>query len=338
MARGLPWAAAVQSPTRTVPGTGLSILPYALLVTFSVTLFLFWGGPLWTAGREASHVGRFAWSYLLVIPAAATLLALSRRLSWSHLIAATCSAWGIKLVITSALYFALARGTAHIPVAPVTPVSSKAKVALAPDYRPAQGVFASGTVKGSVVRGGQPVTGAVVLVDEPAPGLPLAGDAQPFKLTIEGSRYRGLVYVGRTDASYEVESKDPALHTLHVYDVRRALPHDGERAVMNMPVPAGDRPHPFTAPERGIYEVRCDTHASERAALVVVDHPYVARTDGAGEMTLAQVPAGPITLIVVAPGEGGQSVVRRVPARVEVSETTVVHIDLSTPEVAEERL
>lgn len=320
----------MRSPKRTVPGTGLSILPYSLLIAFSVALFLFWDGPLWMARREASHVGRFAFSYLLVIPAAAMLLAFARRFTWSHLIAATCTAWGIKLVITSGLYFALARGTAHVPVAPATPVSSRAKVAVVPDYRPAKGAFASGAVKASVVMKDRPVQGAVVLVSEPAPGLPLPDEAPPFKLTIEGSRYRGLVYLGRTDATYEVESRDAVLHTLHVYE--------GQRAVMNVPVPAGGKPHAFQAPERGVYDLRCDTHASERAALVVVDHPYVARTGEGGEAALEQVPAGPVTLVVVAPGEGGKSLVRRVPARVEASETTVVHIDLSTPEVAEERL
>lgn len=321
----------MRTPSRTVPGTGLSILPYALLIIFSVALFLFWDGPLWAARREASHVGRFAWSYLLVIPAAAALLAAARRFSWSHLIAATCTAWGIKLVVTSALYFALARGTAHIPVAPAGIVSSKSKVAAAPDYRPASGTFAAGAVSGTVVLGAEAVPGAVVLVDRPAPGLPLSDEVAPFRLTIEGSRYRGLVYLGRSDTSFEVESKDSALHTLHVYD--------GARAIMNMPVPAGGGAHPFRAPEPGIYELRCDTHETERAALVVVDHPYVARTAEGGQFALGDVPAGPVTLVVVAPGTGGKkSLVRRIPARVEVSETTVVHMDLSTPEVAEERL
>jgi hypothetical protein len=321
----------VRTPTRTVPGTGLSYLPYALLVAFSVALFLFWDGPLWTAKREVSHVGRFAWSYLLVIPAAAALLAAARRLSLSHLIAATCSAWGVKLVITSALYFALARGTAHVPVAPAGPVSSKKMAVAGTDYRPAGAGFKGGAVRGGVVLGDVPVGGAVVLVDRPAPGLPLPAEPAPFRLTIDGSRYRGQVYLGQKDASFEVESKDSVLHTLHVYE--------GERAVMNMPVPAGGKAHAFQAPEPGVYELRCDTHGSERAALVVVDHPYVARTDEAGQLTLADVPAGPITLVVVAPALGGKkSFVRRIPARVEVSETTVVHMDLSTPEVAEERL
>lgn len=321
----------MRTPSRTVPGTGLSYLPYALLVAFSVALFLFWDGPLWMAKREASHVGRFAWSYLLVIPAAAALLAVARRFSWSHLVAATCSAWGIKLVVTSGLYFALARGTAHIPVAPAGTTSAKSKAQAAADYRPFGPGFVGGSVTGSVQLAKSPVKGALVLIDKPAPGLALQGDADPFRLTIEQSRYRGVVYFGRTDTGFEVESKDAVLHTLHIYD--------GGRAVMNMPVPAGLSAHTFQAPEPGIYELRCDTHQSERAALVVVDHPYAVRTGDSGEFALRDVPAGPITLVVVAPASGGNgSTVRRVPARVEVSETTVVHMDLSTPEVAEERL
>lgn len=321
----------MQTPERTVPGTGLSYLPYVLLIAFSVALFLFWGGPLWTASREASHVGRFAWSYLLVIPAAALLLAAARRFTLSHLVAATCSAWGIKLVITSGLYFALARGTGYLPVAPARPVSSKAKVALSADYHPAEGAFAGGTVTGTVVAGGRALAGVVVHADKPLPGLSLPEGAPPSKVTIEGSRYRGLVHLGRSDAGFEVESKDAVLHTLHVYD--------GGRAVMNMPVPAGGKARAFQLQEPGVYELRCDTHETERAALVVVDHPYAVTTDEAGRFVLPNVPAGPISVVVVARPAGSESsVVRRVPARVEVSETTVVHIDLSTPEVAEERL
>lgn len=336
----------MQRASRTVPGTGLSPLVYGLLVAFSVALFLFWGGPLWTAHREASHVGRFAFSYLLVLPAAALLLLAARRFTWSHLIGATGTAWGIKLVITSALYFSLARGTAHLPTAAVTTSSAKTPAAFVAEYTPAKGDFAAGTLTGTVLQKGAPAAGAVVFVDRPRPGQPLSAEAPPFKITVEASRYRGLVYLGRTDATFEVESKDPVLHTLHLYELGPA--GAASRAIMNVPVPAGGAPRPFTAPETGIYEARCDTHPSERASLVVVDHPYVARADDQGHFTLARVPEGPLTLVVAAREPAGglagddhqntKSVVRHVPARVEASETTVVHIDLSTPEAAEERL
>ena len=76
------------------------------------------------------------------------------------------------------------------------------------------------------------------------------------------------------------------------------------------------------------------------ATVVIVDHPYIVRAGSGGEFTLTDVPVGPVTLIVVfrASEKESTSLVRRVTARVEASETTVVHIDLSTPEVGEERL
>jgi hypothetical protein len=303
-----------------------------LLIALSVALFLFWDGPLWLAKREASHVGRFVVSYLAVIPAAALLLSFSRRLTTSHLIAATGSAWGIKLVITSGLYFALARGTALIPTAAQPPSSAQRAAQVTAEYRPAKGDFARGTLAGSVVRGQAPMAGAVVMIDKPLPGLPLPDAEGAVRISIEGSRYGQAVYLGRADQPLEIASRDSALHTFHLYE--------GDRAVLNVPVPASDKPRPLAALEPGIYEARCDTHKAERAAVVVVDHPYAAATDQEGKFSLSNVPVGPVTLVIVsrASDKDGTTVVRRVPARVEAVETTVVHVDLSTPEVAEERL
>ena len=322
----------MRPPTRTVPGTGLSYLPYFLLVAFSVVLFLVWGGPLWLAKRETSHVMRFVVSYAAVLPAAALLLFAAKRFTWSHLWAATCSAWAIKLMVTSTLYLVIARGTAHIPVAAPLHPTATAKTAAAYEYRPAKAEFARGVVKGAVMRKDAVATGAVVLIDKPLPGAELADAKGPLRLWLGGGRYSEGIYLGQADQDLEVENKDPALHTLHLYD--------RDRAILNVPVPASDKPKPLTMPEPGIYEARCDTHASERATVVIVDHPYIARADESGQFTLTDVPAGPVTLVVVFRDreKPATSLVRRIPARVESQETTVVHIDLATPEVAEERL
>lgn len=322
----------MRPPPRTVPGTGLAYLPYFLLVVFSVVLFLFWDGPLWLAKRETSHVMRFVVSYAAVVPAAALLLLAARRFNWSHLWAATGSTWAIKLMVTSTLYLAIARGTAHIPVAAPLPPTATAKTASGDDYHPAKGDFARGVVKGQVVRKDGAAGGAVVLADKPRPGAELADAKGPLLLGLGGGRYSEPVYVGQADQDLEVQNRDSTLHTLHLFD--------RDRAVLNVAVPASEKPKSLTMPEPGIYEARCDTHASERASVVIVDHPYVARADESGEFTLIDVPAGPVTLIVVFrdSAKPGTSIVRRIPARVESQETTVVHIDLSTPEVAEERL
>lgn len=311
----------------------MSLAPYGVLVLFSVALFLLWGGPLWTAGRGASHVTRFAVSYLAVLPVAALLLFNARQLTWSHLIAATCSAWGIKLVVTSGLYFALAGGVGLAPAAPQAAVPhGEPKAAVSADYRPAKGHFDRGAIRGSLLRAGAPVSGAVVLIDDPRPGLPLLATDEPARLTIGDSRHQGAVFLARSDQPLLVESDGAALHTLHLYA--------GGRAILNVPIPAGERARSFTAPEPGIYDVRCDTHPAERATLVVVEHPYATRTGERGEIELAGVATGPLELLIISPSEAAQTIspVRRVAARVEAAEITVVHIDLSTPEAAQERL
>ena len=107
-----------------VPGTGLPAAPYALIVVISVALFMVWGGLLWRAPREASHVWRFAVSYLVVIPLAAVALLAVRRLTWAHVTAATGSIWAIKLLVTATLYMFLARGTnTRLEAAPVSSAS-----------------------------------------------------------------------------------------------------------------------------------------------------------------------------------------------------------------------
>lgn len=322
----------MRPPTKTVPGTGLSPVPYLLLVIFSVVLFLFWDGPLWTAKREASHVMRFLVSYAAVIPAAALLLLAARRFTGSHLVAATASTWAIKLMFTSTVYLVIARGTAHIPVAAPLPPSSSTQATSGWEYRPAKGQFAHGAIKGAVVLGKTPAPGAVVLVERPLPGAELADAKGPLHLWVGGGRYSENVYLGQVDQDLAIDNKDPSLHTLHLYE--------RGRTVSNVPVPATDKPHPLVTPDPGVYEARCDTHPTERATLVIVDHPYIVRAGSGGEFTLTDVPVGPVTLIVVfrASEKESTSLVRRVTARVEASETTVVHIDLSTPEVGEERL
>jgi hypothetical protein len=321
------WAVRTGLP-RTIPGTGLSPAALGALVAASTALFLMYGGLLWRAAPEASHVGRFAVSYLAVPPAAALLLVAARRLSRSHLAAATGVVWGVKLVVTSVLYLGLARGTAQVPVAaprPVLPASAPAATVI--EYRSAQAEFSRGDIRGTVRRGGVPVAGAVVLLDRPLPGLP-AAPAGAVTLAIAGSRYGAAAYLVPAGAGLQVTNADTRLHTLHLYDAGRA--------VLNMPVPAAFGPRTVAPLEPGIYEARCDTHETERAAVVVVDHPYATTTSAAGELALASVPAGPVTLVIVT-GEPGAAP-RRVRARVEPSLTTSVNIDLTTSEVAEERL
>ena len=95
---------------RSFLGTGLPPGWVAGVLTASVLVFLFWGGPLWTAPAGSSHVPRILISYLLVVPLAASLLALAGRGLRAHLASAVGLLWSAKLVITASLYSLLTTG------------------------------------------------------------------------------------------------------------------------------------------------------------------------------------------------------------------------------------
>lgn len=295
----------MQKRSSVVPGTGLSIVAYAALVALSVTLFLFVGGALWRAPREATHVARFAVSYLAVIPVGALLLLAARRFSWSHLTATTGSVWALKMVITVILYQAFARGTATEVISAAPPRPSG--VALrSTEYRPAAGPFAAGAIHGRVVQGGKAVVGAIVYLDAPGPGKPIFQTAS-VDLVVEGSRYEKPLYLVQGEDSVRLVNRDSSLHTLHF--------HGAGRLPANRPFPPSAAPQTLELPDPGFYQIRCDNHPGEGAWIVVADHPYVAITGEGGEFTLSTVPVGPARLVAVAAGYAGA---QRAEARVTV--------------------
>lgn len=294
-------ASAQPRDQRSVLGSGLPLPLYAAVVVFSVTLFLVWGGLLWETPRNASHVGRFFVSYAAVVPVVALLLLALRRFTWLHLTTATGTSWAIKLVVTSTLYFWLARGTAadfqaasHVP-----PASA---LASAP-YEGLAGAFAGGAVFGQL----QLAAGerGVVLVERPAAGRALPAPRE-LSVRLEGGRYAEPLYLVGTDDLVTLESTDPVLHTAHVYLAGRS--------VGNTPLPAGAA-QPLRLDEAGVYEVRCDTHPGERTFLVVVEHPYAVLVGAEGQFRLDQIPAGSIGLEAVRATADGM---RRVRAPVEL--------------------
>lgn len=272
----------VQKRSSVVPGTGLSIPAYAALVTFSVALFLFVGGALWSAPREASPIPRFAVSYLAVLPAGALLLLAARRFSWSHLTATTGSVWALKMVITVVLYQAFARGTATELVA-IAPPHPSGVALRGTECRPAPGQFAAGALHGRVVLSGQGVAGAIVYLDAPGPGKPVPA-AATVDLVVQGARYEKPLYLLRGEDHVRFIRRDSSLHTLHL--------HGAGRLPANRPLPPSSEPPTLELPDPGLYQVRCDNHSGEGALIVVADHPYVTITGESGSPCARPWPTG----------------------------------------------
>ncbi|HVY48967.1 MAG TPA: carboxypeptidase regulatory-like domain-containing protein [Minicystis sp.] len=280
-----------------VPGTGLGALPWIALVTVSTALFLFWGGPLWSAPREASHVARFVGSYASVLPLAAALLLSLRRFTWERLVTTTGSVWAVKLLVTAVLYQGLARGTATRLVATAPPTHKAAPRA---EYHAAPPGFEGGRLVGKVAFGAD--ARAVVLVEAPA-----AGAAAPapvaVPLVIRDGRYAESLVLARVGDTLDIENRDATLHTVHVAS--------GPRELLNRPLPPGGSVEHFSVDETGTFHISCDLHPAERGTLVVVDHPYATRTASDGSFALDAVPSGPARVVVL--GEGGRAVRATVP-------------------------
>jgi plastocyanin len=302
----------------TIPGSGLPAAAFLSLLAASIGLFLAWNGLLWRAPREASHVARFAVSYLAVVPLGAILLLGLRRFSWEHLITSTGAVWAIKMVVTAALYQAFARGTATQLQAVAPPPSAFSTSAqLRADYGAATS-FTFGDVRGRVRRGGAGLAGAVVFLDAPAPGR-AAPATRRVDLVIDGSRYAEPLYLVHADDEVRLLNHDGVLHTAHF--------SGAGQVPSNRPMPPSAAPHLVSLAEPGVYHVHCDNHPGEATWIVAVDHPYATRTGADGAFSLEGVPAGEARVVVIA-ADG--AVARRAVAAavVRASEITELTLDL----------
>lgn len=278
----------------TFLGSGLSTITYAAVLLVSVGLFVFWGGPLWAT--KGSHGMRFAVSYLSVIPLAAAALAMSRSFTGTRLGTSVGTLWAIKLVLTAPLYYALAPGGAlteigAMPTAAVSAASApRAPATSAPKrYAAADGDVAYGTIEGRVEKDGKPVVGAVVVIDAPKPGKPLA-DAELITVELGDagfSKAEYLVFVGQPVA---ITNTGKRIHTAKLA---------AGQTLFNAPVPPGSKARAPLLEDPGDFLLRCAVHGDERAALITIDHPYGTMTDASGAFALADVPEGGATVAAV---------------------------------------
>lgn len=304
-------------------GCGLSAAAFSAVLFASIALFVFWGGPLWSASRGESHVGRFAVSYLCVPPIVVALQGLRRRASWAGALTATGSLWAIKLVVTAILYLAVVPSRDPAPSAerlpPPPPRLLPDSDPACDEYRPARGDFARGTLTVRVLRAGSPLEGAIVHLQQPPPGLPLS-ELPAVEIATEGTRYEHDLYVVLAGSTALVANRDASLHTLHA--------RVGSRTAVNQPLTPGAPPRPLPPLDPALYELGCDTHATELAWLLVLDHPYVARTRESGVAELADVPAAELTVVALF-AEGGALRRASRPRAVAPSERAEVAFDLA---------
>jgi len=275
----------VGDPSGGLLGSGLNTSVLALILGATILVFLFWGGPLWSAPTGASHVGRIVMSYVAAIPMVAMALRLQHRWNRVKFFSATALLWGAKVVLSTSVYPYLTPGSASL-YAPARPWERQQNATAGyprRSYAAAPALFGTGDLEGRVTSGGSPIGGAIVEVEDPPSGRALPGP-RDLVLHIETARYDRAAYLAFTTDHLRVSNHDSVLHTLLISAYGRT--------VRNVPLPSKDLAQPLGALPPGRYQVACGNHAREHALLRVVDHPYATITDDRGEFMLPAVPPG----------------------------------------------
>lgn len=128
---------------------------------------------------------------------------------------------------------------------------------------------------------GKLISDAVVFLE----GDKTAGHLQAVKTEVEqkGKQFHPLVTVAQVGASVNFPNRDKVRH--HVYSFSPAKKFELK---LYSGVPAS----PVTFDKAGTVVLGCNIHDTMLAFIYLVDTPYFAKTDTAGNAKFAQVPAG----------------------------------------------
>lgn len=109
--------------------------------------------------------------------------------------------------------------------------------------------------------------------------------AEPPVLDNHNCRFEPHMLSIRTGQTLQLKNSDPVAHNAAVY-VRRTTPFS-EVIPQNQPLEKK-----FAKAETLPTRVDCSIHAWMKSWLIILDHPYVAITDGDGKFEIRNVPAG----------------------------------------------
>jgi plastocyanin len=271
------------------------------ILAASVLLFAFVTGPVW---RHPGDIGVLDWailySYCAIPPLVAGCLLVSRRFSVRGFLLDTLALTLTKYVVTSLIAIVLwstvapPRGAPPAPRAPDLPPVPELAIVPTP-IDPAR----TGTVRATVVdAAGQPLAGALVFVAQGLEDDVFAPPDAPVVLDHGPDGVEPSLAAAQVGQRIEARSTDGRMHTL----VAR---RDGE-VLFNVPLLAKGAPTTTRVRDAaGMWTLRCNAHTGERTSrLLVLAHPFFARTDAAGRADLPGVPAGRLR-IGVAYGEHG---------------------------------
>lgn len=273
---------------------GLSRVEFWGVLGIGVLVFLFGGGPIWQ--RPFAIDGPILWSYLVVVLLGWGVLGWRRR-------------FGLKTALLSALELVLAKFVITLLVAvplwaarepppvekPPIPQTPK-RIERTPSVIPAA---RRGRIEGRVLKDGRGVPGALVYVEHGLDPWTFAASTATVTLSHNGQGLAPNLAVVELGQPLILESHDGQLHAL-------SGSSEGGEVVLNLPVVAQGRAKPYRADRAlGLVTLRCRVHEGDDAEgagqLLVLAHPFYARTDGEGHFGWPDVPAGALSFRALLP-------------------------------------
>jgi plastocyanin len=159
-------------------------------------------------------------------------------------------------------------------------IAIAATLALAP-LAGAEGGSVSGTITAKGLR-----TSGDIVVSLQAPGLAVTPPAKPPEMDQKGMLFIPHVLPVVKGTTVKFLNSDPYAHNV--------FSPEGKYNLGTWPT-GQTRDHTFDKP--GVYTQLCRVHPEMEAFIVVLDTPYFAVTDKAGQFTIKGVPPGKYTLV-----------------------------------------
>lgn len=144
---------------------------------------------------------------------------------------------------------------------------------------------------------GQPVADSVVYA-EPASGQSLPKPLRPTEIAQKGKQFMPLVTVVQTGSEISFPNNDTVRH--HVYSFSPAK-------MFELKLYAGKPANPVTFDKPGTVIIGCNIHDKMLAYVQVVNTPYFAKTDEAGNARLEGLASGKYHLKVWHPKLAGNA-------------------------------
>ena len=108
-------------------------------------------------------------------------------------------------------------------------------------------------------------------------------------LTIHHGRYEPHITLVRVGQTLVLKNKDPVSHNLN-------MPFLKNRPSNLISPPIGDLEWKFTKAERLPTTIHCNIHPWMKGRVLIMDHPYMAKTDADGRFEIKNLPVGEHTL------------------------------------------